>query len=177
MTIITHGKSLGRLVNDYKEEKVQKQKIQLWSNVYESEFALCAPNLDAANVIRQEELVFLAKTDPNTSYTHIVAESYYLGDINQGWGYTLRQLIERYKDALQYQPQEEYLEKNKPITYHTIYPSSSKRMDEEELEESKNIQRSIDYPIRVIPCLKCHYCSLDFDDVKERKEHELEWHV
>jgi hypothetical protein len=69
------------------------------------------------------------------------------------------------------------LEKNKPITYHTVYPSSSRRMVEEELEESKSIQRSRDYPLKVIPCLKCHYCYLDFDDVKERKEHELEWHV
>ncbi len=173
--MITLRKSSGLNVNDYKEE-VQKQKIQLWSNVYETEFALCAPNA-AADVIMQEELVFLAKTNPNTSYTHIVAESYYLGDINQGWDYTLRHLIERYKEALQYQPQEEYLEKNKPITYHTIYPSSSRRMDEEELEESKSIQKSIDYPIKVIPCLKCHYCSLDFDGVNERKEHELKWHV
>jgi len=160
-----------------RKKKYKSKKIQLRANLYETEFALCAPIFDAADVIRREELVFLAKTDPNTSYTHIVAESYYLGDLNQGWNYTLRSLIERYKEALQYQPREEYMEKNKPITHHTIYPSSSRRMDEEELEESKSIQRSIDYPIRVIPCLKCHYCSLDFDSVDERKEHELEWHV
>lgn len=175
--MITDRKSSGLQVNDYKEEEVQKQKIQLWSNVNETEFAICVPIFDAADVIRREELVFLAKTDPNIRYTHIVAESYYLGDFKQGWNYTLRHLIERYKEALQYQPQEEYLEKNKPITYHTIYPSSSRRMVEEELEESKSIQRSRDYPLRLIPSLKCHYCNLDFDDVKERKEHELEWHV
>ena len=175
--MITDRKSSGLQVNDYKEEEVQKQKIQLWSNVNETEFAICVPIFDAADVIRREELVFLAKTDPNIRYTHIVAESYYLGDFKQGWNYTLRHLIERYKEALQHQPQEEYLEKNKPITYHTIYPSSSRRMVEEELEESKSIQRSRDYPLRLIPSLKCHYCNLDFDDVKERKEHELEWHV
>ena len=167
--MIKDRKSSGLQVNDYKEEEVQKQKIQLWSNVNETEFAICVPIIDAADVIRREELVFLAKTDPNIRYTHIVAESYYLGDFKQGWNYTLRHLIERYKEALQYQPQEEYLEKNKPITYHTIYPSSSRRMVEEELEESKSIQRSRDYPLRVIPCLKCHYCNLDFDDVKEKK--------
>ena len=175
--MITDRKSSGLQVNDYKEEEVQKQKIQLWSNVNETEFAICVPIFDAADVIRREELVFLAKTDPNIRYTHIVAESYYLGDFKQGWNYTLRHLIERYKEALQYQPQEEYLEKNKPITYHTVYPSSSRRMVEKELEESKSMQRSRDYPLRVIPSLKCHYCNLDFDDVKERKEHELEWHV
>ena len=101
--MITDRKSFGFQVNDNKEEEVQKQKIQLWSNVYETEFALCLPISDAADVIRPEELLFLAKTDPNTRYTHVVAESYHLGDFKQGWNYTLRHLIERYKEALQYQ--------------------------------------------------------------------------
>jgi hypothetical protein len=176
--MITHRKSSSPQVHAYEEEKVvQKQEIELWSNVYETEFALCVPILDAADVIKLEELVFLAKTDPNTRYTHIVAKSQYLGDFKQGWSYTLRHLIERYKEALQYQPREEYLEKNKPITHHTVYQSPSRRMVEEELEESKSIQRSRDYPIRVIQYLKCHYCNIDFEDVNERKEHELEWHV
>ncbi|HEY7079910.1 MAG TPA: hypothetical protein VH500_09420 [Nitrososphaeraceae archaeon] len=177
ITMMTDGKSLGFQVNDNKEEEVQKQKIQLWSNVYETEFALCLPIPNSTDVIKPEELLFLAKTDPNTRYTHIVAESYHVGDFKQGWSYTLRHLIERYKEALQYQPQEEYLEKNKPITYHTVYPSSSKGMVEEELEEAKGIQRNIDYPLRLVTCLKCHYCNLVFEDVNERKEHELEWHV
>jgi hypothetical protein len=175
--MITNRKSLSFLVNDNKEE-VSKQKVQLWSDVYETEFALCLPIADvAADVVKPEELLFLAKTDPNTRYTHIVAESSYLVDFKQGWNYTLRHLIERYKEALQYHPQEAYLEKNKPITYHTIYPSSSKRMVEEELKEAKSIQRSRDYPLRLIPCLRCHYCSIELDDVNERKDHELQWHV
>jgi hypothetical protein len=33
------------------------------------------------------------------------------------------------------------------------------------------------YPIKLISYLKCRYCNLDFHDVKERKEHEIEWHV
>ena len=140
-------------------------------------FALCVPIPDAADVIKLEELVFLAKTDPNTRYTHIVAKSQYLGDFKQGWSYTLRHLIERYKEALQYRPREEYLEKNKPIAHHNAYPSSSRRIVEEELEEAKSIQRNIDYPLRLVTRLRCHYCNLDFDDVKERKENELEWHV
>lgn len=176
--MITHRKSSSPQVPAYEEEKVvQKQEIQLWSNVYETEFALCVPILDAADVIKLEELVFLAKTDPNTRYTHIVAKSQYLGDFKQGWRYTLRHLIERYKEALQYRPREEYLEKNKPITYHTVYQSSSTRMVEEEFEEARSIQRNIEYPLTLVTCLKCHYCNLDFEDVKARKEHELEWHI
>jgi hypothetical protein len=177
MTMITDGKSLGFQVNDNKKEELQKQKIQLWSNVYETEFALCLPIPDSADVIKPEELLFLAKTDPNTRYTHIVAESYHVGDLKQGWNYTLRHLIKRYKEVLHYQPQEVYLEKNKPITYHTVYQSSSRRMVEEEFEEARSIKRNIEYPLRLVTCLKCHYCNLDFDDVKERREHELEWHV
>ena len=69
------------------------------------------------------------------------------------------------------------MEKNKPITYHTVYQSSSRRMVEEEFEEARSIKRNIEYPLRLVTCLKCHYCNLDFDDVKERKEHELEWHI
>jgi hypothetical protein len=55
-------------------------------------------------------------------------------DFKHGWNFTLRHLIERYKEALQYlyQPQEEYLERYKPITHHTDYPSSLRGMDEEE---------------------------------------------
>ena len=177
MTMITDGKSLGFQVNDNKKEELHKQKIQLWSNVYETEFALCLPIPDSADVIKPEELLFLAKTDPNSRYTHIVAESYHMGDLKQGWNYTLRHLIKRYKEALHYHPQEEYLEKNKPITYHTVYQSSSRRMVEEEFEEARSIQRNIEYPLRLVTCLKCHYCNLDFEDVKARKEHELEWHI
>ena len=64
--MITDGKSLGFQVNDNKKE-VQKQKIQLWSNVYETEFALCLPIPDSAGVIKPVELLFPARTERNTS--------------------------------------------------------------------------------------------------------------
>ena len=54
MTMITDGKSLGFQVNDNKKEELQKQKIQLWSNVYETEFALCLPIPDSADVNKPE---------------------------------------------------------------------------------------------------------------------------
>lgn len=76
--------------------EVIHQKIQLWSNVYESEYAL---RLAAADDGKSEEL-FLAKTDLKARYTHIVAESDYLEDFKEGWEYTLRHFIEQYKEAL-----------------------------------------------------------------------------
>lgn len=73
-------------------------------------------------------------------------------------GNILRHFIEQYKEAVQQHPKEEYLKKNKPIpTNETDHPKG--------------------YPIKLISYLRCHYCNLDFHDVKERREHELEWHV
>jgi len=129
------------------------QKIQLWSNPYESEYAL---RLAIAAVDDSSEDLFLAKTDPNAKYTHIVAESDYFEDFREGWEYTLRHFIEQYKEAVQQYPKEEYLRTPIPST-ETDHPKR--------------------FPIKLISYLKCHYCNLDFHDVKERREHELEWHV
>jgi hypothetical protein len=137
------------LINNREE---RHQKIQLWSNLYESEYALRLASDDYS------EDFFLAKTDPNSRYTHIVAESDYFEDFREGWEYTLRHFIEQYKEAVQQHPREEYLRKNKPI------PSN-------DTDQPKR------YPIKLISYLRCHYCNLDFHDVEERREHELEWHV
>ena len=82
------------------------QKIQLWSNLYESEYAL---RLAIAAADDRSEDLFLAKTDPNANYTRIVAESDYFEDFREGWEYTLRHFIEQYKEAVQQHPKEEYL--------------------------------------------------------------------
>ena len=149
------------------KREVVHQKIQLWSNVYESDYALRLAV--AADDDDTSEELFLAKTDPNGRYTHIVAESDYLEDFKEGWEYTLRHFIEQYKEALQQQPKEEYSRTNKPST---IHPSSSKSR----FEQANTLQRKY-YTIRLISYLKCHYCNLDFHDVKERRVHKLEWHV
>jgi hypothetical protein len=149
-------------------KETRHRKIQLWSNVFESEYAL---RLAIAAADNSEEF-FLAKTDPDARYTHIVAESDYLEDFKEGWEYTLRHFIEEYKEAMQQQPKEEYLSKNKPIPS-SVYPSSSKRR----FEEEANTDQRKHYPIKLISYLKCHYCNLDFHDVNARREHELEWHV
>jgi hypothetical protein len=149
--------------------EVTHQKIQLWSNVYESEYAL---RLAIATADENSEELFLAKTDPKARYTHILAESDYLEDFREGWEYALRHFIEQYKEAIQQHPKEEYLRKNKPIPSN-VYPSSSKRRLE---EEAKTDQRKY-YPIKLISYLRCHYCNLEFHDVEERREHELGWHV
>src|SRR5205823_9417035 len=141
---------------------------QLWSNAYENEYALRLAIASAADDYAILVDSFLARTDPKARYTHVVAESSYLEDFKDGSEYTLRHLIERYKEALQQQPKEEYLKKNKPLTSPT-YPSSSNEKIAQEKEEAKIIQRRRDYPIKIISYLKCHYCNIDFHNVKERK--------
>jgi hypothetical protein len=164
--------------NIVREREKMHQKIQLWSNPYENEYALRLTKVADDDDDHHDKLEdsFLVRTDRNARYTHIVAESDYLEDFKDGWEYTLRHLVEQYKEALQQEPKEEYLNKNKPLTS-TIYPSSSNEKIAQEKEQAKSIQRRKDYPIRLISYLKCHYCNLDFHNVKERKEHELEWHV
>ena len=60
----------------------------------------------------------IAKTDPNSKYTHIVAESDYFEDFMEGWEYTLRHFIEEYKEAVQQHPKEEYLKRCRHVRSH-----------------------------------------------------------
>lgn len=130
--------------------------------MYNSEYALRLAAADNSEF-------FLAKTNPKSRYTHIVAESDYLEDFKEGWEYTLRHFIEQYKEALQQHPKEEYLSRDTPK------PSSFSERKYSERENSVNLRNH--YPIKLISYLKCHYCNLDFHDVEARREHELEWHV
>ena len=61
-------------------KKKYKSKNTAMRYIYESEFVLCAPIFDGSRFHWAGELLFLAKTDPRSQgYTHIVAESPYLG--------------------------------------------------------------------------------------------------
>lgn len=172
------------------KEAIHK-KLQLWANVYENEYALRLA-LSSADDDDDSDDIFIARTDPKARYTHIVAETDYLEDFKDGWEYTLRHFVEQYREALQQHPKEEYQTRSKSITYDTIYPpptprsSLTKRSTVEEGEEqdkankrrAKRSKRAkTRYPIKLVSYLKCHYCKLDFHDVIERKEHELEWHI
>ena len=175
--MITDGKSLGFQANDNKKEELQKQKIQLGLTYMKQNLLFVYLYLILQMSLSQKNYYSLRKQIPTRGILILWQNLIMWEILSKGWNYTLRQLIKRYKEALHYQPQEEYLEKNKPITYHTVYQSSSRRMVEEEFEKARSIQRNIEYPLTLVTCLKCHYCNLDFEDVKARKEHELEWHI
>jgi len=93
-------------------------------------------------------------------------------------GTTHLDISSNYKETLQQRPQEEYLEKIKPIQYHTVHRSYSENASDW-MKKDINIQgiKIGYYNLRIISWLKCHYCDLNFDDVQGRKGHELEWHV
>jgi hypothetical protein len=115
---ITNTRSLGSQVSDKEYQEIKQLKIEMWSDRYESEFGLCLSLADATthkNNNNHQQLLFLAKTDANSRYTHMVAESDSIDDFKNGWEYALGHFIELYKKALQQYPQEEYLEKIESI--------------------------------------------------------------
>ena len=141
------------------------QKMQLWSNASETEYAL---RLAIAPTDEHEEF-FLATTDPEEIYGHVVAETDYLDDLREGWDFTLKNFITQYKFTVQRRPQEPYL-KNESMS------SESPSLSEMKSKDSAGRQK-MPYTIRLVPYLKCHYCKLEFHDVNLRREHELEWHI
>lgn len=80
------------------------QKMQLWTTEQVNEYALrlaISPSDDNNN--RTLENSFIARTNPNSRYVHLVAESDYLEDLKYGWDFTLRHFIEKNKKSLKQQ--------------------------------------------------------------------------
>ena len=127
------------------------KKIELWTNRYQNEFALRLVDNDTATR-DQSQQNFLAATDSKTDYIIVVAEIDYFGDLKHGWDYTLRHLLEQYKEEL-----------------HSL---SLGKID---LDNNNSKPNRI--TIKLIPYIKCHYCDLEFNNEEEEKEHELGCHI
>ena len=127
------------------------KKIQLWTNKYQSEFALRL--VDDATATDQSQN-FLAFTDPKADYIIVVAEMDYFDDLKHGWDYTLRHLLEQYKEEL--------------------HASSLGKMS---LNNNNNDGKPNKITIKLIPYIKCHYCDSEFNNDVEAKEHELGYHI
>ncbi|MGA9840765.1 MAG: hypothetical protein WBQ25_00455 [Nitrososphaeraceae archaeon] len=157
------------------------QKIQLWTNEQENEFALRLAISPTDDNNLSSENSFLATTDPNSRYVHPVAESDYLEDLKHGWDYTLRHFIEEYKQTLKQQQNIQRNRKRPRMAPIDPTPSSPEKVVKDQvINDGRNIERYDDdyyYPVKLIPHIKCHYCNLHFHNEKERKEHELELHV
>ena len=128
------------------------KKIQLWTNKYQSEFAI---RLVGDATATDQSQNFLAFTDPKADYIIVVAEIDYFDDLEHGWDYTLRHLLEQYKEEL--------------------HASSLGKMSLNNNNNNNGKPKKI--IIKLIPYIKCHYCDLEFNNEDEAKEHELGYHI
>lgn len=133
-------------------QNIIHKKIQLWTNKYQNEFALRL--VDNATATDQSQN-FLAFTDPKADYIIVVAEMDYFGDLKHGWDYTLRHLLEQYKEEL--------------------HASSLGNMRLNNNIDDDGKPNKI--TIKFIPYIKCHYCDSEFNNEDEAKEHELGYHI
>jgi hypothetical protein len=72
-------------------------------------------------------------------------------------------LIEQYKQEIH----------TKSLRKETPTNKANKANNIHEEEENNNHAISI----RLIPYIRCQYCNSEFSTEKEKKEHELEWHI
>ena len=144
---LTDKKNKNKVLNSMLNSQITiHKKIQVWTNRYQSEFALRL--VDNGTATDQSQQNFLAVTEPKADYIIVVAEIDYFGDLKHGWDYTLRHLLEQYKEELQAQSLGKIsLNNNNGIT------------------------------IKLIPYIKCHYCDLEFNNEEAEKEHELGCHI
>lgn len=140
------------------------RKIQLWANNEENEYAIRLlldgdPQYGIGEKERRKE--FIASTNPKERYTHPIAESDKLDLLQNGWDYTLKDLVENYKK-----------ERIKMVRFSPSTSSKGDDLSHHDFEDKDN-----DYPIKFIPPHKCRYCLAGFKNEEEKKIHELKWHI
>jgi predicted transcriptional regulator len=150
------------------KENIIHRKIQLWTNRYQNEFAIRL-TWDSAISISGDDNdssnIFLAATNPKEEYITVVAETDYFEDLKHGWEYTLNHLVEQYKQEI----------RTKSLQRNTS--TARNKANNKNQEEGNNTNNDKAISIRLIPYVKCRYCNSEFITEKEKKEHELEWHV
>ena len=88
-----HSDEINKIVN---KKNIIHKKIQLWTNDKCNEYAICllfdsGPKIDNMSP-------FIASTNPNEKYTHPIAETDNIQNLQHGWNYALRELIGSYKE-------------------------------------------------------------------------------
>ena len=86
-----HIDEVNKIAN--KKDIIHK-KIQLWTNDKSNEYAI---RLFFDSDQKIDNTQFIASTNPNEKYIHPIAETDNIKDLQHGWDYTLRELIENYK--------------------------------------------------------------------------------
>jgi hypothetical protein len=160
----------GIVDNDLEEAKklasdndIVHKKIQLWANNEENEYAIRLlldgdPQYETREMEGRRD--FIASTNPKERYTHPIAETDKLNLLQNGWDYTLKDLIKTYK--------KERIEMERSSASTTLKNNDLKHHD---------FGKDSDYPIKFISQHKCRYCSAAFKNEEEKKIHELKWHI
>ena len=89
-----HTGEINKIVN---KKNIIHKKIQLWTNDKGNEYAICLL-LDDSDAKVDNPAPFIASTNPNEKYTHPIAETDNIQNLQHGWNYTLRELIGDYKE-------------------------------------------------------------------------------
>ena len=76
------------------KKNIIHKKIQLWTNDKANEYAIC---LLFDSDLKKDNTQFIASTNHNEKYIHPIAETDNIKDLQHGWDYTLREVIENYK--------------------------------------------------------------------------------
>ena len=86
-----HIDSVNKIAN---KKNIIHKKIQLWTNDKANEYAIC---LLFDSDLKKDNAQFIASTNHNEKYIHPIAETDNIKDLEHGWDYTLREVIENYK--------------------------------------------------------------------------------
>jgi hypothetical protein len=76
------------------KKNIIHKKIQLWTNDKGNEYAIRLVFDSDSNIDHEQ---FIASTNSNEEYVHPIAETDNLKDLQHGWDYTLREMINNYK--------------------------------------------------------------------------------
>ncbi len=91
-----HTDEVERIVS---KKNIIHKKIQLWTNDKGNEYAISLLLNDSDPTIDTNTATpFIASTNPNEKYTHPIAETDNIQNLEHGWNYTLRELIGEYKE-------------------------------------------------------------------------------
>ena len=117
---------------DNKKNIIHK-KIQLWTNDKGNEYAISllfnsTPRIDNKIIVPS----FIASTNPNEKYTHLIAETDNIQNLQHGWNYTLRKLIENYKENCYQKDRGEDLHSIKLIPFYRCTYCNKELSTEEE---------------------------------------------
>ena len=113
------------------KKNIIHKKIQLWTNDKGNEYAISLL-FDSDPKIGNIVPPFIASTNPNEKYTHPIAETDNIQNLEHGWDYTLRELIGEYKENRFQKVIGEGLQSIKLIPFYTCTYCNKEFSSEEE---------------------------------------------